>query len=152
MRKIFENNSKPVVLSHQFRPLNLLFILLPLICQAQFKIVPDSLRCITPQQVNRHIEDAYTINQQNKSLLYLDSANTTLQYTVLELKEANLFCKSQINLHLLRNSNLQDDKEYLGKQLTLANRRNKLQKALIYIIGGVSVAELGYIAVNAVAP
>lgn len=123
----------------------LIILLFPIICQAQgFKTVPDSLRCITPSQVSKHIEDAFTIKQMGQSLLFLDSANISLEYSLTELKQVNGFYKSQINLHLLINSNLQDDKDSLTEQLTLANRKIKLQKVLIYIVGSIGATTTTY--------
>lgn len=126
----------------------LIILLFPVICQAQFKTVPDSLRCITPTQVNKQIENAFTIQQQDKSLLYLDSANTSLMYVIKELNQANDFCHSQVNLHLLRNSNLQGDKEYLESELMLANSKITMQKVLLYIVGGAGVISTGYFIIH----
>jgi hypothetical protein len=125
------------------------------ICTAQssrLKLVPDSLRCITPSQITQHIEDAYVMKGLNKTVDMQAIIIDTLNKDVAYLKDESKMLKSEIsenhkeiNLRLLQNSDLQMDYKHLNELNVKANRRITIQKIGLYLLGGIAIAELGYI-------
>ena len=127
-----------------------LFILLlfPTACLGQFKTVPDSLRCITPAQVTEHIEQAFTIQHLKQSIKSKDASigrlvdETDLLRSTIKSKDV------LINLGALKQSNCENDVIRLTADVKAANKKLLAKKVLLYIIGVIAVAEMGYIGVS----
>ncbi len=126
---------------------------MPLFSYSQHtKVVPDSLLCIAPSQVTRHIEDAYTIKGMANSLFLEEKSISALNDAVDNLKGEITAKNEQIRLHLLQNENCQEDYKHISNLNKVANRKIRFQKALIYILGGAALIEFGYIGIQKIAP
>ncbi len=116
------------------------------------KTVPDSLVCITPSQVTRHIEDAYTIKGMANSLFLEEKSISALNSAIDNLKGEITAKNEQIRLHLLQNENCQEDYKHISNLNKVANRKISFQKLAIFILGGVCLTEFGYIGIQKVIP
>jgi hypothetical protein len=114
------------------------------------KIVPDSLTCITPTQVIRHIQDHYILNGQSTSLDLMQDGIKNLNIENSSLRIDLSKKDDEINLHLLQNSNCKSDLDAKIKELKSANSEIIFQKIGLYILMGLAVTELGYIGLKTV--
>ncbi len=117
-----------------------------------FKIVPDSLCCITPAQVSRHIEDAYVLKGQAFSLILEAKSIENLNMAVDKLKDQVTQKDAEIKLRVLQNDNWQEDYLHLNRINVLANKKIARQKACIRILGIIGLGELGYIGIRSIIP
>ena len=109
------------------------------------RTIVDSALCFTPNQVNFIIEQAWTIQEQNTSLILKDKVISTLNKESINLRKEISERDNEINLRILQTTACKEDKLYLEKQLHKALRGKRLFKTGFIIAGGLAITELGYI-------
>ena len=113
----------------------------------QTKVVPDSLTCISPSQVIRHIEDAYTLSGLYRSVELQGGSIDALNDAISSLKLDIAAKDEELKLSGIQFAYCQLDYQDLSGINKKANRKIKLQKVGLYLLGAVAVLEAGYIGV-----
>lgn len=115
--------------------------------QTSVRVVPDSMTCLSPVEMNYFIDQVYIVKEQGTSLV-LKSKEISSQRSENEFLRNSLAEKNTvIDLHVKKEAFCQSDKKFLEGELHKANRGKRLFKTGFIITGALAVTELGYIGV-----
>lgn len=118
--------------------------------QTNYKSVPDSLVCITPQQDIFFITQSFTIKELQSSLVLKNKTISILNDESKMLRSESSEKQKEIDLHILNENNLKSDISFIDNKLKKANRKTIVFKGVAIGLAVFSIVELGYIAVTAI--
>ena len=112
------------------------------------KVVPDSLRCLTPSQLSRHIQEFHTLQGQATSLSLMEDGIKELNIEKQALQSEINNQQQEQKLHSFEYANCEVDNNILKKYRTTQSRKIQIQKVFIYLLAGVALTEFGYIGIQ----
>ena len=118
--------------------------------QTNYKSVPDSLVCITPQQDIFFITQSFTIKELQSSLVLKNKTISILNDESKMLRSESSEKQKEIDLHILNENNYKSDIILIENKLKKANRKTIAIKGVAIGLAVFSIVELGYIAVTAI--
>lgn len=96
------------------------------------------------------IGQAYDLKEVRTSLVLEKKKSADLSYAAHELRLEVKNKEEEINLRLLQNKVCQDDNKYMRELIHKGNRKIRLLKTGLYVVGGIAILELGYIGYQAI--
>lgn len=119
--------------------------------QPGFKTVPDSLICLTPTALNVFISQSFDLKEARTTIVLKNNVISNLNAESLELRKEIIEKDREIDLRVLQTDVFRKDNEYLKDMVHVTNRKTRLLKTGLYIVGGIAIIELGYIGIKAIA-
>lgn len=126
-------------------------MLLSTLCFGQenkIQCVPDSMRCLTPSDVNVILE------MGDELATYKNAYNNMRTIAMDEQKKASVFKEAYVEsqkekgIMAEQEKNCQTDKKVVQDQLSSVGKKNALQKVGLWVLGGISAIETGYIGIT----
>lgn len=126
-------------------------MLLSTLCFGQgnkIQCVPDSMRCLSPSQVDKILEMGdelvtYKNAYENMRVIAQDE-----QKKAAAFKNAYINSQKENEVSIQQEKNCQTDKKVIEKQLASESKKNALQKVGLWVLGGLSAIETGYIGIT----
>lgn len=118
--------------------------------QTSVSVVPDSMTCLAPGEMNYFIDQVYIVKEQGTSLVLKNKEIATQRSENEFLRNTIAEQNTIIDLHIKQNDFCQKDKKFLEGELHKANKSKRLFKAGFIITGGIAITELAYIGITRV--
>lgn len=112
-----------------------------------FVVVPDSMTCLSPSEMNFFLEKYSESKEYKVSFNIKSEENSILAKENKSLRNAVSDKDKQIDTRSLQLSNCKGDRKFLEDQLSDANRKKHMLKVGMFTVGIVAVLELGYIGI-----